>query len=70
MVDLSIPGSERLEGANEYDPGDIPRFARATRHRDPPAVEDVRAASASIWSNVWGLALPTTPRTGPVSSRR
>ncbi|SFR89743.1 hypothetical protein SAMN05216559_0681 [Halomicrobium zhouii] len=45
MVDLSIPGRERLEGANDYDLGDLPRFARARRHRDPPAVDDVRAAT-------------------------
>lgn len=45
MVDLAIPDRERLEGANEYDIGDLPDFTRATRHRDPPVVEDVRAAT-------------------------
>lgn len=44
-ITIEFPSAERLAGANEVTPADLPRFARARRTRDPPRVEDVSAAT-------------------------
>lgn len=44
-MNLEFPDGETLRGANDVDPDDLPRFARATRHRDLESIEDVEAAA-------------------------
>jgi hypothetical protein len=45
MVTFDVPDRERLEEANEVTVDDLPRFASVVRHRDPPQVGDVAAAT-------------------------
>ncbi|ADJ14557.1 nickel pincer cofactor-dependent isomerase, group 22 [Halalkalicoccus jeotgali] len=44
-MNLEFPDAETLRGANDVDPEDLPRFARATRERDLDSIEDVDAAA-------------------------
>ncbi|WP_435102853.1 DUF362 domain-containing protein [Halarchaeum sp. P4] len=45
MVELDVPDADALAAINDVDVADFPRFAFAERHRDPPTVEDVAAAT-------------------------
>ena len=44
-ITIEFPDAERLAGGSDVAPADLPRFARARRHRDPPRVEDVSGAT-------------------------
>lgn len=45
MTELEIPDTETLEDVNDIDIEAFPRFAFAERHREPPQVDDVTAAT-------------------------
>ncbi|GGL38955.1 hypothetical protein GCM10009037_23270 [Halarchaeum grantii] len=45
MVELDVPDADALAAINDVDVADFPRFAFAERHRDPPRVDDVAAAT-------------------------
>jgi hypothetical protein len=44
-ITMEFPDAERLAGGSDVVSADLPRFARARRHRDPPSVEDVPGAT-------------------------
>lgn len=52
MVELDVPDASTLEGVNDVDIDDFPRFARAVRHRDPPQVDDVAATTRAAIDDI------------------
>ncbi|GAA0301913.1 DUF362 domain-containing protein [Halarchaeum salinum] len=45
MIELDVPDAETLTNVNDLDVDEYPRFAFVERHRDPPQVDDVTAAT-------------------------
>ncbi|WP_122091275.1 lactate racemase domain-containing protein [Halalkalicoccus subterraneus] len=44
-MNLKFPDGDTLRGANDVEREDLPRFARATRHRDLESIEDVEGVA-------------------------
>lgn len=44
-MNVEFPDGETLRGANDVEPEDLPRFARATRERDLDSIDDVESAA-------------------------
>ena len=55
---LDFPDADRLVGDSDFELADLPPFARATRHRDQPRVDDVSAATRAALEAVDLPALP------------
>ncbi|WP_458187029.1 nickel pincer cofactor-dependent isomerase, group 22 [Haladaptatus sp. NG-WS-4] len=52
MVTLDIPSPERLESVNDVTVEQFPQFAHARRHRDPPRIADVSAATRAAVGDI------------------
>lgn len=55
MVELDVPDAETLESVNDIDIEDFPQFAYARRHRDPPRIDDVTAATRDAMADITAL---------------
>ncbi|KYH26314.1 hypothetical protein HAPAU_14110 [Halalkalicoccus paucihalophilus] len=63
-MNLEFPDSDTLRAANDVEPDDLPRFARATRERDLDSIEDVESAAREA---VADLPLDTLERGAEVA---
>lgn len=55
MVEIRFPERERLEGVNDYDISDFPRFAPARRDRSQPTVDDVAKRTIEAIESITAL---------------
>lgn len=55
-MELDFPDEARLRGESGFELADLPAFARATRHRDQPQVDDVAAATRRALEDVPALS--------------
>ncbi|PSP86180.1 DUF362 domain-containing protein [Halobacteriales archaeon QS_1_68_17] len=49
---FQFPTAERFAAWSDAETGDLPRFARATKHRDQPAIDDVAAATRAALADL------------------
>ncbi|MFC4360408.1 DUF362 domain-containing protein [Halobium salinum] len=56
MVELDVPDAETLADVNDVGIDDFPRLAHAERHRDPPRVDDVSAATRDAVAEIPALS--------------
>ncbi|WP_436935190.1 DUF362 domain-containing protein [Halovenus marina] len=70
-MEISFPGTERFEGALDFELENLPRFATATRSRDQPVVEDVTAATETALEEIAALhGLPAGSRVALTAGSR